>query len=256
MCPILKVDPITGESLDKTKSPEQIAAEIAANERFYSERKQRIKTQKKRKKIEEIKEDLQVTINPFTASSADATVEELIEPFNRLLDPCEEYLKKITKNFKIKKVKDNNEYKLSLNRPKSSVKIIYDSDFTINEHIPKSIESVNNALTGIPTYLDLFQLQGYKSQYKKNIVIDRLWFTPTDIKHMLKHPKEAKQLLLKLISAMYNEMVVIKFLKTGNKYSGTTVASIAIPGEKNKYSINFKDEFLELRMWSDVTEIL
>jgi hypothetical protein len=256
MAPILKIDPLPNESLDKAKTAEQIAAEIAAKEKFYSERKKRIKSSKKKKVVEtSVIEEVQLSFNPLSTTSPEPTTDQLIEQFNELLKTCEDFLQKESKKFKLKKpIKDTAEYKLGLIRPKGSVKFIYESDFVNNTHIPKSIESINGSLNSIPTGLDLFQLEDYKSQYKRNVLVNRLWFNPSDVKYLVKYPKESKKLLLTIFNSLYNELVNIKFLNnSGGKYSGTTVASICIPGQKNKYVINYKDEQLEIRLWSDIT---
>lgn len=253
--PVMKVDPITGSSLDLAKTPEQIAAENAANEKFYAERKKRVKSGKKKKK--EIEEELIIVVNPFLAKNTDPIISEMLEPFNKLLEKCEKYLKKETKDFQLsKEVETDPNLKIVLKRPKGAVKIKYNSDYTVNEHIPCDIESFESTITGVPLNEDVFQLNPEEITFKKNIVVDRIFFSAMDVKQMLNHPKQSQKILLDLIKNVYGNLLYVKFLSKGNKYTGKTVASIEIPGQKGKYALNFKDEYVELRMWSDVSEIL
>lgn len=256
MAPILKVDPDTGESLDKAKTPEQIFAENAANEKFYNERKKRVKSGKKKKK-QEVKEDPIIVVNPFLAKNTDPIISEMLEPFNELLHKIEKFLKKESKKYTLLKEtnKDPN-LKIVLKRPKGPVKIKYNSDYTTNVHIPNGIESFEPTITGVPLNEDIFQLNPEAITFKKNVVVYRIFFSALDVKQMLNHPKESQKVLLDLIKSSYEHIVYIKFLSTGNKYTGTTVASLKIPGQNDKYALNFKDEYLELRLWSDVSEIL
>lgn len=253
--PVLKVSPIDGSSLDLAKTPEQIFAENAATEKFYAERKKRIKSGKKKKK-KEIEEEVIIVVNPFLAKNTDPIISEMLEPFDKLLEKCEKHLKKESKNYQlIKETEQDPNLKLVLRRPKGALKVKYNSDYTVNVHIPNDIESFESTLTGVPLDEDIFQLNPEVMTYKKNIIVDRVFFNAIDVKQMLNHPKESQKLLLGIIKTMFANIAYVKFLKTGNQYKGNTVASIKIPGQTNKYALNFKDEYLEFRMYSDVTEV-
>ena len=254
--PILKVDPTSGQSLDKAKTPEQIAIEQAANEKFYNERKKRVKSGKK-KKIEEIKEELVIVVNPFLAVNSDPSPIELLKAFNKLLEPSEAYLKSVTKKYRITKpTKDDKNYELALNKHKPALKITYDSDYATNTHIPKEIEYTETNITSIPFESEVFYLDVTKKKFsKRNLIVERIRFNTIDVKQMLNHQEESTKLLLDLFKKMLGNFIKIKYLSTGNKYYGTTVGSIEIPGQKNKYALNFKDEYIEVRLFSDMTEV-
>lgn len=252
--PVLKIDPNTGQSLDKAKTPEQIAAEQAATEAFYNKRKRNAKLKKKRKP-ELVIDDPIVVVNPFLAPNNELSVEDLITPFNKLLEASEKNLEKISKEFKIKPNLNNDE--LVLNKPKNTLKVNYESDISTYKHLPISIEYVPT-LTVNPSKYELFESHPGKKKVvkdKKYIIVDRVMFNALDVKTLLGNPKEAKVLIAKLIKDMYTNIVNMKYLNSNKKYFGSVVASIAVPGQKKKYALNYKDEFLEVRMFSDLTEI-
>lgn len=254
--PVLKIDPETGASLDKEKTPEQILAEKLKEEAFYSQRKKRFKTKGKRKKP--IKEDIQIIVNPFTAANSDPSPEELVKAFNKFLEPCENYIKVATKNYKLTKpTKDDKDYELTLNKPKAALKVTYDSDYATNVHIPTEIEYNEMNVTSIPFDTEVFYLDTTKKRIsKRNLIVERIRFNTSDVKQMLNHPKETKKLLLDLTKKLLGAFVQIKYLSPGNKYYGTTVVSLKIPGKENNYCNIYKDDYIELRVWSDITEVL
>lgn len=254
--PVLKIDPSTGASLDKEKTPEEITKEQAKIEKFYSDRKKRSKTKGKKKPL--IKDEQIVIVNPFVANNADPAPEELIKQFNKLLEPCEEYIKNATKNYRITKpTKDDKDYELTLNKPKAALKVVYDSDYATNTHIPKEIEYVETNITSIPFDSEVFYLDVAKKKLsKRNLIVERVRFNTSDIKQMLQHPEETGKVLLDLTKKLLANFIKIKYLSPGNKYYGTVVASLKIPGKEKSYCNIYKDEYIEVRCYSDITEMI
>ena len=236
---ILKIDPVTGESLDKAKSPEQVARDQAANEKFYNERKKRALS-KSKKKPERVKYEPIVIIDPINSPNNEPSVEELIESFNKLLDSSESFLRKESKKYSNVKL-DDTPYGLNLNKPKNTLKVNYDSDLTTYKHIPKDIEYFPTISVTASNYDTFHSEPKVEEGIKRFLYVDRVMFNALDVKTLLKTPSKSKIILANLIKKMY---------------TGKTVASIAIPGEKKKYCLNYKDEFIELRLFSDITEVI
>lgn len=239
--PILKVDPLSGQSLDLNKTPKQIAAENAANEKFYTERKKRSKG---KKKVEHIAYEPIVIVNPILAQNNEPSVEDLLEPFTKLINKSSAWLRKEVKEYKLTG-KNLMSPPLTLNKVKGPLKVNYDSDLSTYKHIPISIEYVPT-ITVPPSVYDVFPEK--IMPYQLFLLVDRIMFTTLDIKTLLKYPKESKKLLDKLIKEMYTNIVDKKFLNKSKKYTGNTVAAIKIN--------NYKDEYIEVQMFSDASEVI
>lgn len=240
---ILKIDPVSGQSLDLGKTPEQIASEQAANEKFYNERKKRVKSKATKKVVEKEVYKPIVNFNPILDANNEPSIDELLESFNKLIKKSLSYLKKETKLFKPVE-KNKMAPLLTLNKPKAPLKVNYDSDLSTYKHIPISIEYIPT-ITTPPSVYDTYPRQ---VEFKTFILVDRVMFSALDVKTLLKYPKESKKLLDKLIKDMYTNIVNKKFLNKNRKYTGSIVAEITI--------INYKDEYLEVQMASDITEII
>jgi hypothetical protein len=248
MCPVLKINPLSGEVLDKSKTKEQILAEEKANLKFYKERKKRLKRNIEKKLKGESEEKVEykpiVSFNPILDNNNEPSIDELSEPFYKLFKSSILSLKKISKEFNV--IKDYSPCGIySLNKPKAALKVNYDSNLSTYEHIPLSIEYVSN-ITIPPSKYDIIAY--LEEPITKFTVVDRVFFTPLDVKTLLKHPKESKKLIDILIKQMYNNIVEMKFLNKDKKYFGTNVATITF--------YNYKDQWLEVRMFSDITEVI
>jgi hypothetical protein len=240
MAPVLKLDPISGESLDKAKTPEQIAAEQAANEKFYNERKKKVKS--KVKKQPRLKYEPIINFNPILDPNKEPAIEEMLESFNNLLKPAQTFLKKENKKYNVKKFIEP--YSLTLHKPVNSLRVNYNSDYTINKHIPLDMIYLSN-VSVTPSNYDVFPEPSYSKRF---LYVDRVMLNPFDVNILLKTPAKSKIILANLIKQMYNNLIVTKNLQVDKKYKGELIASL--------YCLNYKDEFVELRLASDITEII
>lgn len=257
--PVLKVDPTTGESLNKAKTKEQAAEEEANRLKALAEYKERVKEKRPRKKkvVEETEvvakkdvgiiavkaaEPIPVKVNPFLAPNGEINAEELIEPLNVILEEIEHNLQLMTKGYKL--TGDSNDILSALELPKEF----------------KYIPSVTRSNTGEEAF-NLVKPNGItKLEYdklNKDLYVDRVFLKPVDIKELLKYPDKAKDLLKKvIIDGMWKNLWETKKLDSKNKYFGTKVASIKRTGPVKGYAYantSYDEAMIEIRMFSDIT---
>lgn len=252
--PVLKINPSTGESLDKTKTVEEIAAEVEAQTKALAEYKERVKTKKPRKKKEEptetgvaikvVKQDIPVKVNPFLAPNGEINVEELLEPLNAILKDIEHGLQLLTKGYKVQN---------------------QDSSLSGKVDLPKEFEykpSITRVQNGEDGFL-LTKPSGMTSlkydKLNKDVYVDRIFLKPIDIKELLKYPEKAKTLLNTLIiDGMWQNLWNTKQLDSKKKYFGTKVATIQRTGSSTDFCTNnttYDEAMIEIRMFSDVTPL-
>lgn len=260
--PVLKVDPNTGESLDKAKSAEQAKAEEVQRAKDLAELKERIKNKTPRKKKEKtlpepvlikskgqppivIKpgQPIPVKVNPFLAPNGEIIVDDFLEPLNAILKEIEHSLQLITKGYKL----DNDGKVLS-------TKISLPKEFEYKPGVTRvssGEEAFNLNKPGIVSlkYNDVH----------KDVYVDRIVLKPLDVRELLKYPEEAKKLLSKLIiDGMWKNLWETKQLDSKKKYFGSTVATLKRPGMGENLcfkSVGADIDFVEIRMFSDITEL-
>lgn len=255
--PVLKVNPTTGESLDKTKTPEEAAAIEAARVKALEEYKERVKTKKPRKKkvVEEeevqvtpkilvVKKDIPAKVNPFEAPNGEINAEELLVPLNALLKAVEDKLKLITQGYKLTGVSTDAFTKLSLPKEfeyKSSVTRVKDGSEAFQLVKPSGITSLK--------YTDL----------NKDVYVDRIFLKPIDVRELLKSDKAFEILRAVVIDGMWKNLWETKELDPKKKYFGTEVARINLGGPlKDQYCVHnttYDEAMIEIRMFSDITEL-
>jgi len=255
--PVLKIDPTSGESLNKAKTKEQVAEEEAARLKALADYKERVKEKKPRKKkaveepeIEATKETgiivkaavpIPVKVNPFLAPNGEINADELIEPLNTILEEIEHNLQLMTKG-----------YKLSANTTDAISALDLPKEF-------KYIPSVTRITDGSDAF-NLVKPNGItKLEYdklNKDIYVDRVFFKPLDIKELLKYPEKARELLKKvIIDGMWKNLWETKKLDSKNKYFGTKVASIKGVTTICHVNTNYDEAMIEVRMFSDITPL-
>lgn len=260
--PVLKADPRTGESLDKAKTPEQVAAEEEARVKALAEFKERVKLKKPRKKKEVVTEevlvaadkeapvivvkkiDIPVKVNPFEAPNGEVNAEELIEPLNAIIKDVEHSLQLITKGYKLDNKGTDMFSKLSL--PKS---FEYKSSVT---RVSSGAEAFNLVKPSGVTKLTY-------QEFQKDVYVDRVFLKPVDVKELLKDKDKATELMKNLIiDGMWQNLWNTKGLDSKKKYFGTEVARIKLPGVKDQYCFHnttYDEAMIEIRMYSDITEL-
>lgn len=251
MAPVLKADPRNGESLDKSKSPEQVAAEEAQRIKDLAELKERIRNKVPRKKKAVVEQEapvialkkveIPVKVNPFLASNGEINAEELVEPLNTILKDIEHSLQLITKGYKLDGDKlfsskvsfpDKFEYKPGVTRVSGK-----EQAFNLNK---PSIVSL--------TYDD----------FHKDVYVDRVALKPIDVKELLKYPDKAKELLKTLIiDGMWKNLWETKQLDPKKKYFGNTMGTLKRPGMGETYCfvVSGDVDFIEIRLYSDATPL-
>lgn len=231
--PVLKIDPSTGKSLDISKTTEEIQAEAIAKPK-------KIRKPRKEKIVVEVKEAPVVKVNPFTAPNGEIVVEDLLAPLNDILKDSEELLQRLNKDFKLDEkanvttkiqLPKKFEYKQGVTRVRSN------GEDAFNLNPPSGITSLK--------YGDVF----------KDLYLDRIMLSPLDIKECLKYPDQAKEVFRDLIMDMYHNLMKTKSLDKKKKYCGSTVATLKRPGFGNEYCRNRDDQYIELRLYSDITEL-
>lgn len=254
MSPVMRVDPNTGESLDKAKTVEQAAHEEASRLKALEEYKQRVKTRKPRKKkiVDEdieikpgivlVKKDIPVKVNPLEAPNGEVVVEELLEPLNTILDEIEHKLQLITKGFKIK-------------RDPGGSKIKIPKEFVYKPGVTR-VNDGEDAFTLVkPSGVTSLKFD----DFKKDVYLDRVLLNPIEIRELLKYPDKAGELLENLvIHSMWKNLWETKKLDSSKKYIGNHVGTLKRPssveGDKNyarKYTGDI--DFIEIRLYSDIT---
>lgn len=260
MSPILRVDPNSGESLDKNKTTEQAVQEEAARVQALADYKERVKEKKPRKKksiepevIVDAKPEtgivikaaapIPVKVNPFLAPNGEINAEELIEPLNVILADIEHSLKLMTKGYKLEN--DGKMFSTTMDIPK---------EFEYKPGVTRISSSGEDAFNlNKPSVVSL-----KFDKLNKDIYVDRVALKPLDIRELLKYPEEAKKTLKTLvIDGMWRNLWETKKLDSKNKYFGTTVASLKRPGMGERYvMVSSGDiDFLEIRLYSDITEL-
>ncbi len=259
--PILRVDPNTGESLDKAKTAEQAVAEEAARVEALAEYKERVKEKKPRKKkaiepevIVEAKKEagivikaaapISVKVNPILAPNGEINAEELIAPLDAILEEIEHSLQLMTKGYKLSG--DKADILAPLNLPE---------EFEYKPSVTR-VSSEEEAFSLVkPTGITTLK---YK-KVNKDLYVDRVFFKPIDIKELLKDGDKAKELLKKVvIDGMWKNLWETKQLDSKKKYFGTTVARIKRLEPINGYSAvnhSYDEAMIEIRMFSDITEL-
>lgn len=258
--PVLKVDPNTGESLDKAKTAEEAKAEEIQRAKDLTELKERIKNKIPRKKKEKalpepmlVKADGQtpivikpgepipVKVNPFTSPNGEINAEELIEPLNAILKDVEHSLQLITKGYKL--VADKT-YTHKINLPE---KLQYKPGVT---RINDGSEAFNLNKPGIVN-LD------YKDLHK-DMYVDRVALKPIDVRELLKYPDKTRELLKDLvIDNMWKNLWEAKQLDPKKKYFGSTIGTLKRPGMGDRYChvVSGDVDFIEIRLYSDATSL-
>jgi hypothetical protein len=256
---VLKVDPTTGESLDKNRSIEAVAAEIARKTKELEEYKERVKTRKPRKKKEQPKEEtiiidgkpvtvkesepIPLKVDPLNAPNREVVVEELLEPLNAILDNIERKLQLMTKGFKFKA--NENPLASNVDKPK---------EFSYKPSVTR-VQNGDDAFSLVkPSGVTTLKFE----KLNKDVYIDRVLLNPIEVRELLKDDNAETILENLIIHGMFKNLFETKQLDSGKKkYTGSVVATLKRPGMGNNYCFKYTGdiEFIEIRLFSDITEV-
>lgn len=219
--PVMKFDPYTGKPLSKDKEGELPRPPIEP------------KVVQSQPEPTPVVAEPEPSINPFIAPDNREDISYLLEPLNKVLEEAEDMLKVRTSGFKIKRsiIPKGFAYKpavtwllaeegtaFKLNKPEESLKSIGQSK-------------------------------------KLDYYIDRVFLEPSDVKELLKNEDVAREALIKLVSEMFDNLVLNKKLSEYKEYYGSTVATISKLGQVGKYCSDYQEELIEIRLFSDVVEL-
>lgn len=185
--------------------------------------------------IQEVEKAEEIKINPFTAPNPGPSVDELCEQLQPILVNSEKMLQEMTKMYHISS---------ELPNTLEAQRIVYEPNVTIAS-----------------SDADAFNLNKPKRALKveygpksTNSYVDRIFLSPDDVKFILDNKKERQRIFDNLILKMFENLVKTLNLKTDKLYYGFTIATISKPGE-GLYARNYRDDYVELRMFSNVTDL-
>jgi len=90
---------------------------------------------------------------------------------------------------------------------------------------------------------------------ESDMYLDRVHLDPFDIQNILKDKDSSKKIINKLVNDMLENLKKHKQLDISKKYIGKTIATMVRPGTQSRIVTNYQDEFIEIRLYSDATEI-